>query len=623
MMAVNISVEPFTDTKISEIHPMGGETCVEQESLSEKLTRLAQQIDFGVDVSLLKSSVDEKATAIEKATDGCPEGEEAESKLPWEGVLGKLRQAFTELSVLSDVLNIIKQNRPHPGSSYLAFETVVQEQPRPSPGYQLIAKKRALTEAAHVLLDGARAMMHGLESEKGSSSSSMFHSELMSMRTKWRVRRVGANISGDISYQSVGSDFSQSGHFDVQRNCDSGDSGVSLKVNLPLSLRTCGKIFVFLTQAERLADVPDLSQACDGLLAGTVPDSIPVLPWQRELESAQEYLYAKELFLQICREAGHSPLPVESTISGNALHVQLFPGYWLTVLFHTRDMVDKSQSECCVLPLGVERMIDLELSFHQSLNRIHADRSGEDIPRPTTLSLLQVKKYRQAGYQLISKAELEAPDERNGAFENVIREAQHSHVKHLTLATLEDISRAVSDPNVSFDSSSISSSNQSVIRVRIQSTFNHHHLGVHIQVSVGNFSVHVVSSNGNVGEFLYSDAQRRLKAFIFHEIALYNYAVAAAEVSNAGWQVLKESKHSSVEGHSTVCPSILAANKDGSWAVLMLFLWDPLPIVRVSVSNSRVNGDGGIRTVEFTPINLSEMSGNSFGSQLKKVMLGK
>lgn len=61
-----------------------------QESLSEKLTRLAQQIDFGVDVAEFKAK--SSGSGADPRIDERKEKEEEEEvKHPWEDVVTKLR----------------------------------------------------------------------------------------------------------------------------------------------------------------------------------------------------------------------------------------------------------------------------------------------------------------------------------------------------------------------------------------------------------------------------------------------------------------------------------------------------------------------------------------------------
>lgn len=71
-------------------------------------------------------------------------------------------------------------------------------------------------------------------------------------------------------------------------------------------------------------------------------------------------------------------------------------------------------AEACPLPLGTKRMADLELCLYQRLTEVHAANSNVgNVPTPTSLSLRYPKKYRQAGFRLVSEEELvETPEER-------------------------------------------------------------------------------------------------------------------------------------------------------------------------------------------------------------------
>jgi mediator of RNA polymerase II transcription subunit 17 len=101
--------------------------------LSENLTKLAGKIDW-------KGEFDGEE---ETAADGniIEDGEETNKKTefnvwPWDSVRNRLKSAFTEVCVLSDVITIAKDKR------YMVLDPVQQEQPDQRQLAQLFSKKR-------------------------------------------------------------------------------------------------------------------------------------------------------------------------------------------------------------------------------------------------------------------------------------------------------------------------------------------------------------------------------------------------------------------------------------------------------------------------------------------------
>ena len=85
-----------------------------------------------------------------------------------------------------------------------------------------------------------------------------------------------------------------------------------------------------------------------------------------------------------------------------------------------------------------------------------------------------------------------------------------------------------------------------------------------MQISVESTSIRAIGSNGGAREFLFSDLGKKLKAFVFYQIALDNFCVAESEILSVGWRILSKCKQSPIDDHSNTCPSILAANKNGT-----------------------------------------------------------
>lgn len=134
-----------------------------------------------------------------------------ESLWPWDSVRNKLKDAYTEICVLSDVISIAKDKR------YLVLDPLLEEGDDTKPIVQVYSRKKALSQAAQVLLSGAERLRNA-HSEQRSRNVSDFHIELLRLRQNWRLKKVSNGaIIGDLSYRTAGSKFGMSGTFEVTK----------------------------------------------------------------------------------------------------------------------------------------------------------------------------------------------------------------------------------------------------------------------------------------------------------------------------------------------------------------------------------------------------------------------
>lgn len=145
---------------------------------------------------------------------------------PWESVRSNLRSALTEMCVLHDVLSVVKEKK------YMALDPVSQDPaatkvhwrlikdlsyfetplcltccvgPVQSPQvFQLISKKKSLATAAQLLLKGAEKLSKSVAENQENRRKQDFNSELLRLRSQWKLRKVGDKILGDLSYRSAG-----------------------------------------------------------------------------------------------------------------------------------------------------------------------------------------------------------------------------------------------------------------------------------------------------------------------------------------------------------------------------------------------------------------------------------
>lgn len=70
--------------------------------------------------------------------------------------------------------------------------------------FQLISKKKSLATAAQVLLKGAEKLTKSVAENQENRRQRDFNSELLRLRSQWKLRKVGDKILGDLSYRSAG-----------------------------------------------------------------------------------------------------------------------------------------------------------------------------------------------------------------------------------------------------------------------------------------------------------------------------------------------------------------------------------------------------------------------------------
>jgi mediator of RNA polymerase II transcription subunit 17 len=278
MMAAEfkVSVESLHTTKVKEINYDGEEIYEEKPSLSKRLSYLAQRVNF------------EEGDEREENT--TPAAKKSTRKRPWEFTHSKLKQALTEVSVLSDVLNIIQSNR-----QYISLDRIYSERATLPPLYQYNIKKKALEVAAGILKRGAepfkRSRSHG---------DYEFHKTLHDLRKRWILRRTLSNVCGDLSYHSAGSLYTQSVQFEVHKGTEG--SGNILSVVVPQELRGQSEIIIFLADkpVRKVGMINSLLPACFVELRKR---RMLLTSWEQKLVSAQNVLFNEELFAQLTKEA--------------------------------------------------------------------------------------------------------------------------------------------------------------------------------------------------------------------------------------------------------------------------------------------------------------------------------
>ena len=292
---------------------------------------------------------DAAGTDAKQAADGQP------NKWPWESVRDRLRDALAEVSVLSDVITIATKECGSDGANnpkrYMVLDgPTMYEQPEQKKFVSLLAKKKALdNNVAKILLNGAEhlrslqnAYRTGPAGSGGSDSGSKannFHFQLLKLRQHWRLKKVSNTILGDLSFRTAGSQFKQSGIFEVIKADESEDAeslsdGSTnadpaksvLKVNVPAELEGIAFIQVVIQKESEQLVSTNIYQN------GTFdPSLVEDVHWQKKLEQAQNVIFCKELFAQLAKEAIELQAPVPHMVIGNQISCSLAPDIKLFV----------------------------------------------------------------------------------------------------------------------------------------------------------------------------------------------------------------------------------------------------------------------------------------------------
>ncbi|XP_022101290.1 mediator of RNA polymerase II transcription subunit 17-like isoform X2 [Acanthaster planci] len=444
MDPVTVSIESLQEFQVQEVSLDGQETYTKPLSMSENLAKLAHKIDFTkpegeeVESTLADEEKDAKKAEIKEES-----ATVQAVQWPWESVHSKLRLALTEISVLSDILHISRWAKD---PRYMVLDPVSQEQTQSKQIIQLLDKKKSLAAAASVLQNGAKRMMR--QPPAGTTSSPQkpqhpndFHADLLRLRQHWRLKKVGANILGDLSFRTAGSRFWHSGTFEVTKTTDMDSEAAEkknqtpLKVTIPSDIEGTSHIQVLIQEGEADIATAFLPQPSRSRVS---PDA----HWQERLEAAQTVLFCKEVFAQIAREAVQLKSPVPHIVVGNQIFCTLFPGVQLCLTLCHNTSTD-SQTEPVKQP---NHSHALEHSLHQLLRELHRSNMGGATPRPITSALTVSKKRRLAGPQAISRKELTDSQQGECLLEKVLKQAKHIVLRKRVADVITQLSCDLQDP---------------------------------------------------------------------------------------------------------------------------------------------------------------------------------
>lgn len=549
-------------------------------TLSENLSRCAAKIDFSK--SSDKVSVDlpniKKEDGIKKEEDSKETQQPA--LWPWDSVRNKLKDAFTEVCVLSDVLSIAKEKR------YMVLDPVPQETPEVKPMVLVYARKQALIKAGKILTDGAERLRSSQNDQRVGHNKTDFHIDLLRLRQNWRLKKVSNGIIGDLSYRTAGSKFMHSnGMFEVIKADDEEDeTGVSgtpgpssgLRVNVPSQLQGVAYIKV-ITQK----DQEDLCTATVNLHGYGASISQQTGVWQKTLEFAQNVLFCKELFNQLAREAVQLQAPIPHVVVGNQIRATLLPGIQLIIsLCHSTDPKDPKETA----PINDHDHV-LEHSLHQLLREVHHKNMHHPFPHPASGPIGPTKKRTLAGPMAFDRYELLEMTKTQTLLEQIIGQAQHIFMRKRTQYVLDTLARDVKDPQITSHWNAMNFPTISCVKINITTLGYEAASRSSLLIHVKERSLKAICRDGRVMNMSYEPQELRdliLCQISHHQITgLQNLAKCMA------WQILSNSSNlgiGSVEPLGNASSCLLAA-PNGDKLIAVQVRCDPQIDVKVYIAH--------------------------------------
>lgn len=475
---IKISLQSLSDTKIQEIAYDGRETYIQPLSMSDSLTDLANRIDF-----LAEKDSDNDDDALPK--------EDVQNQVkqwPWENIRLQIHRSLVEMNVLTDVLSIA-QNKPanltkEAGESsdtnrYMMFDFASKEAETTKQPLQMITKKRCLGAASKILLSGADRLTRA---KSESSFQNTYHSELLKLRQRWRVRRVGEKILGDLSFRTAGSDYWHLGSFEVIKKSDEdGDAFdeyeknlLKLTPNVPKSpikvvvssdLRGFSALSVQIFNISKskpveecflsLSDVENAAKA-------TANDPL----WHRKLCNAQNVLFCRELFARISKEAVQQKTSGTASpiiVIGDTITTNIFPQRQLRVqLLFSKTSPTQSNSK-------MPAIFSIQNALMHLLLQYFSKRLCVSAPHPTVAALGLTNQMRHSAVQHNSLGQLSIASEKASLsfVGSLITMAKHYEVRRRVCDVIKSVSNKFCDPDIQAHWSTVSNMKESSVRVTI------------------------------------------------------------------------------------------------------------------------------------------------------------
>lgn len=529
---------------------------------SEYLTRNAAKINFVKKTDTAEGEVKEEEPAVP-----------VQSNLaPFENILHKLKDAYTEVSVLHDVLAVAKEKH------YLVLDPVPTDPPETKPMALVYARKKALGVAASVLISGAERL-------KRCDNGPDFQIELLRLRQNWRLKKVSDSIIGDLSFRTAGSKYFVPGNFEVTKGDESTPSKTPgtpspLHVIIPAELQGIAYIKV-VTQK----DQEDLCSASVNMMNSDSAEypKVKEMYWQKKLEFAQNVLFCKELFSQLAREAVQLQAVIPHVVIGNQIRATLLPGIQLIIsLCHTTSY-QVFENEQKKKQDGHDHV--LEHSLHQLLREVHHKNTHHPLPHSGHAYGI-AKKRLLAGPMAFDRHELLEMTKSQTLLEQIIAQAQHIFMRKRTQYVLDTLARDCKDPQIVSHWNALNSPTMSWVKIKINTQGYDTIWRTSLVIHVKERSLKAICRDGRVMHLSYEPQE--LRDLILTQICQHQIAGLQSLAKCMAWQLLSNSTHLGIgaveplgNAHSCV---IASPNADRTVAVQVRC--DPQIVIKVYISHS-------------------------------------
>lgn len=568
--AVRVSIESSCERQVQEVSLDGMETYVPPLSMSQNLAKLVQRIDFC-------QSSDSEEDGAERARAGReqwkqePEEDEGTLKFqpslwPWDSVRNNLRSALTEMCVLHDVLSVLKEKK------YMALDPVSQDpaMAKTPQVFQLISKKKSLGTAAQLLLKGAEKLSKSVSENQEQRRQRDFNSELLRLRSQWKLRKVGDKILGDLSYRSAGSLFPHHGTFEVIKNTDIDldkkvpDDYCPLNVQIPSDLE--GSAYIKVSIQKQSPDIGDLGTV--NLFRRQAKAKLVSQMWHSRLEAAQNVLLCKEIFAQLSREAVQIKSQIPHIVVKNQIISQPFPGLQLSISLCHSTGEKKSQRSSPDKSKPDDHLYVLEHNLHQLIREFHKQTlSSVVMPHPASAPFGH-KRLRLAGPLAYDKAEISSLQQTEGLLEKIIKQAKHIFLRSRTARTIDSLASRIEDPQIQAHWSNINDVYESSVKVLITSQgYEQICKSIQLQLNICVEQIRVVHRDGRV--ITLSHQEQELQDFLLSQMSQHQVHAVQQLAKVMGWHVLSFSNHVGLGSIESIgnASSITVASPSGEYAV--------------------------------------------------------
>ncbi|XP_060682534.1 mediator of RNA polymerase II transcription subunit 17 isoform X2 [Hemiscyllium ocellatum] len=489
---VTISIEAACENQVQEVALDGTEAYVQPLSMSENLAKLAQKIDFNRSDS---EGEEQDAGAGEEWAQRQQDSDDEDAILkfqpslwPWDTVRNNLRSTLTEMCVLYDVLNVLKEKK------YMALDPVSQDPPPSKQGLQLCGKKKSLAGAAQILLKGAERLNKSVAENQEQKRQRDFNSELLRVRQHWKLRKVGDKILGDLSYRSAGSLFPHHGTFEVIKNTDLDpdkkipDDYCPLDILIPSDLE--GSAYIKVSIQKQAHDIGDL---------GTVN------LFRRPIQKPNSGLQLSISLCHFVNDKKAQKIPSEKHRSDDHLYV-------------------------------------LEHNLHQLIREFHKQTLNSSVmPHPATAPF-GLKRMRLAGPQAYDKGEINALQQNEGLLEKIIKQAKHIFLRRRTAWTIDSLASRIEDPQIQAHWSNINDVYESSVKVLITSQgYEQICKSIQLQLNIGVEQIKVVHRDGRV--ITLSHQEQELQDFLLSQMSQHQVHAVQQLAKVMGWHLLSFSNH--------------------------------------------------------------------------------